>query len=134
MEIIMEIPESYPDNNPKSIVGATKPQLQLVPASAIIGMSTALQNGGEKYGYFNYRQTKIAASVYMGASLRHLYAYYDGEDAAADTGLLHLDHAMAGLAIWRDALASGQLVDDRPVNGSASRMLSQLTNERTKRP
>lgn len=120
----------YPDNNPKSLVGALKAPLHLVPPALIIGAAEALADGASKYGAYNYRSTRIAATVYIAAIQRHLLALLDGEDCASDSGTHHMAHIAASAAIYLDSLAHGNLVDDRPEAGPAARLLSEYQSNR----
>lgn len=105
----------YPDGNPKSLQGAKKAPMQLVPAVATIYMAKAFADGARKYGPANWRETGVAASVYVAAAKRHIDLFYDGgEDVASDSKVKHLAHAMACLGILLDAEACGKLIDDRP--------------------
>lgn len=84
-----------------------------------------MQNGAKKYGPYNWRATKVRATVYIAAGLRHLLEYLDGADYSTDTNppVHHLGHAKACMGIVLDALETGNLVDDRPGTGAASRLL-----------
>lgn len=113
--------------NPKDTIGANKPDLSLVPPSAIIHMSTAMQNGADKYGAYNWRTKKVQVMTYLAAADRHLKQFLDGEDYAADSGVHHLAHAAACYAIVLDAMETGNLVDNRPPAGAASRLIADLT-------
>jgi hypothetical protein len=115
-------PDSYPDDNPKAAIGATKVPLHLVPPSATHYLALALEDGARKYGPFNWRETGISASTYIAACKRHLDAWADGEDLAQDSGVHHLAHAMACLALPLDAASVGKLIDDRPPAGAAARL------------
>ena len=114
--------------NPKDLIGMTKPALGLVPPAAIIHLAKAMQNGAEKYGPYNWRENKVQLMVYIHAALRHLMQALDGEDVAEDSGVLHLAHAGACISIVLDALETGNLVDDRPLPGAASRLIKENTN------
>jgi hypothetical protein len=105
------------DTNPKDLVGLTKLPLRLVPPVAMARLAEALANGAEKYGPYNWRSKGVSLSVYLEASLRHTFAYMDGEDYAEDSGVHHLAHAMACLAIVFDAMELDKLKDDRPLPG-----------------
>jgi len=118
----------YPDNNPKTTFGAKKPQLHLVPPAALIEMATAFQDGADKYGPYNWREKKISSSVYYGACLRHLTAWWDGEDLAEDSGVHHLSHALACIAMILDGKELDKLNDDRPTQGPAAKLIRQLTS------
>lgn len=115
--------------NPKDRIGDTKPPLHLVPAALDIYASLAMKNGADKYGPFNWREKPVRAEVYIAAARRHLAAWFDGEDVASDSGVHHLAHAAAGLAILLDAMATGNLIDDRPVAGPASRLIAEFTGQ-----
>lgn len=110
----------YPDNNPKTAVGAKKVPLHLVPPSAKHHLAMALADGARKYGPYNWREHQISVSVYYDAAQRHWDAFWDGEDLAEDSGIHHIAHAMACCALVLDALTLGKLNDDRPSIGAAS--------------
>lgn len=118
----MDRKAELPDNNPKSAYGVKKPPLHLVPPSAKVELAAAMGDGARKYGPFNWRENSVAASVYKAAAERHLDAFWDGEDIDPASGAHHLGHAMACCAILLDALATGNLVDDRPLPGGAGEM------------
>lgn len=103
--------------NPKDLLGTDKLPLHLWPASATALGSLGLLDGCGKYGRQNYREFGVLASVYVAAAKRHLDAWYEGEDFAADSGVPHLGHALACLAILVDAEAVGELIDDRSYKG-----------------
>ncbi len=108
--------------NPKDLVGAKKAPLDLIPPAAIIAMAEAFGNGATKYGPYNWREQPIQVRTYIGAAMRHLLAFQDGQWAAEDTGISHLAHAMAGIGILIDAFATGAVIDNR-VEGPAAGML-----------
>lgn len=119
--------------NPKDIMGAKKPNLALVPSSAIIGMALAFQNGAEKYGPFNWREEgkPVQYMTYLSADLRHTYEFIDGEDVARDSLMSHLAHKMAGIAVLYDAIANGNAIDDRPTKGVAADLIEEYTKKRS---
>lgn len=114
--------DSYPDDNPKTRFGLEKIPLHLVPPSAIHALANAFADGAQKYGPFNWREKKISATVYYAAALRHLTAWYDGEENARDSGKSHLDHALACIAMIIDGKSVGKLNDNRPPKGAAAEM------------
>lgn len=106
---------TYPDGNPKSAQGAKKFSLRLLPLPAEVEVNRALDDGRTKYGAANWRETGVAATVYVDAAKRHLAQWFDGgQENAADSGVHNLGHAMACLAILIDAQWNGKLIDDRP--------------------
>ena len=118
---------AYPDGNPKTLIGAKKPDLSLVPPPALIHLATAMQNGADKYGPYNWREKRISTRVYIAACMRHLLQFLDGEDFDPISHVHHLGHAMACLAIVLDADEIGMLNDNRPsFSGAAGIMIRQF--------
>jgi hypothetical protein len=111
--------------NPKDALGVRKAPLRLVPPALAIEVAPAMANGADKYGAYNWREKDVRATVYGEAILRHLFAWMDGEDRATDSGVKHLGHLGACVAILLDAEANGNLVDDRPDPGPAARLLAE---------
>lgn len=103
-------------NDPKGQIGATKNPLHLIPTAAMTAEAAALKQGAEKYGLNNWRESGVNAMTYVGAILRHLTSWRDGEDVDPDSGISHLGHIRANCAILLDAAHVGKLVDDRPVH------------------
>lgn len=115
--------------NPKDLVGIKKPPIHLVPAAGIIQMAMAMKNGALKYGPYNWRSHPVNLTVYIGAAQRHLLQLLDGEDKASDSGCHHAAHVAACMAIILDALATGNLIDDRPIKGKASELINEFTEK-----
>lgn len=113
--------------NPKDALGLKKPPLRLVPSAGIIYVSRVMGLGAKKYGPYNWRDKAIRYSVYVEAAQRHLLQALDGEDIDPESGQPHAAHAAACMMILLDAMATGNLVDDRPLPGAASRLLAELT-------
>jgi hypothetical protein len=84
-----------------------------------------MADGARKYGAYNFRESGIAAHVYMGAILRHLYAWWDGEDFTRDSNIHHLKAIAADVGLMLDAMAKGTFVDDRPTPGGSADLLEQ---------
>lgn len=107
------------DTNPKDLIGAKKVSLSKLPAVAIVHAAHAMMNGAEKFGSYNWREKKVQAEIYIDAALRHITAWNEREECASDSGVHHLGHAMACLAILLDAQETGNLVDNRPLASDA---------------
>lgn len=116
--------------NPKDRIGVTKPQLHLVPPALRLYAAAAMKDGAEKYGPYNWREKAVRAVVYYDAACRHLDAWFDGENEAEDSGAHHLGHAAACIGILLDALATGNLIDDRPTPGATARLIADMTEAR----
>lgn len=140
---------AYPDNNPKSIIGITKPGFHAIPPVALMVMAQALggsydsfmsippvallhlgmgmEDGRRKYGIVNWRSNSVAASVYYNAALRHGFGFRDGENYAADSHVHHLGHFLSCGGIILDAMSGGNLIDDRGHPGTfASRSYGMI--------
>lgn len=113
--------------NPKDVIGSDKVPLHLWPSVATAYGSMALLDGAKKYGRSNWRAVGVRASIYVDAVLRHTQRWFEGEDDDPDSGLNHLAHALASLAIILDAQAAGMLNDDRMYPGGLEEVLSDLT-------
>lgn len=113
--------------NPKDAIGAGKLPLFLWPTTATAMGCLGFLDGMLKYGRSNFREVGIRASIYQDAAKRHIDAWFEGEDTDPDSGLPHLSHALACLAIIVDAQAAGKLTDDRMVAGGYRKLISSLT-------
>jgi hypothetical protein len=122
-------PTPYPDNNPKSVVGTKKPGTWAIPPVAILHLGAAMEDGVAKYGLVNWRSNSVAASVYGNAIDRHMLAWRDGQNNAADSGKHHLAHVMACCAILLDAEAQGVLIDDRGTPGKVAEIIEAWTKK-----
>ena len=112
--------------NPKDLIGSDKLPLHLFPTSAKAYGVLGLLDGMLKYGRSNWRAVGIRASIYYDAVGRHLDAWFEGEDDAPDSGLPHLAHAIAGIAIIIDATVKGNMTDDRLYPGNYRHMMENL--------
>lgn len=101
-------------SNPKDSVGIKKAPLSAVPGPVLFEVGLALLEGARKYGRHNWRSIGVSESVYFDAAMRHLWAYWEGEDVDCDSGLFHITKAIAGLMVLRDCQIQGLTVDDRP--------------------
>ncbi|CAM3214633.1 dATP/dGTP diphosphohydrolase domain-containing protein [Pseudomonas fluorescens] len=114
-------------SNPKDLIGSGKLPLHLWPVTATALGSLGLLDGMLKYGRSNFRAVGIRASIYYDAASRHLNAWFEGEAVDPDSGLPHLAHALACLAIIVDAEAAGKLNDDRMHPGGYRGLINSLT-------
>lgn len=120
--------------NPKDLFGNKKVSITKFPLIALLHGSHAMMNGADKYGPYNWRDKAVIASIYVDAAFRHLMAWFEREEAAQDSGVHHLGHALACCAILLDAEATGNLIDDRPrVNPSIQKKMDELAEVIAKR-
>ena len=113
--------------NPKDAIATNKIPMHLWPTTATAMGSLALLYGARLYGKANWREAGVRASVYVSACQRHLAAWFENEDTDKDSGLPHLGHALACLAILVDAQAAGKLTDDRQYPGGYRKLMDELT-------
>lgn len=101
----------------------------------VAGVGLAMLEGALKYGRHNYRSIGVRSSVYFDANLRHVVRWWEGEDIDPDSGLHHIDKAIASLVVLRDAIYLGNLKDDRPpkvpefateMNAKAAQLIAQF--------
>lgn len=103
----MEFPHNWPG------LPAKKQSYSMVPPIAITSLAEALEDGANKYGCMDWRNTGIAAEDYADRIQRHLLAWRSGEDRAPDSKVHHMAHIMADAAILIDAESKGVINDDR---------------------
>jgi hypothetical protein len=115
------------NTNPKDLIGSDKLPIHLFPMSAVLHGALALLDGALKYGRANWRVSGVRASIYYDATIRHMTKWFEGEDTDKDSGLPHLAHAIACIAILIDAKAAGKLKDDRMYPGNYSELIEELT-------
>lgn len=102
------------NTNPKDAVGTQKVPFSTVPAPFVAEVGLAMLEGACKYGRHNYRAAGVRASVYYDAALRHLTAWWEGQDVDAESGMSHLIKAAACMAVLSDSIRRGNWTDDRP--------------------
>lgn len=107
------------DTNPKDAVGTAKAPLSCLPAPFMHAVGLALMEGARKYGRHNYRAMGVRYSVYYDALMRHMTAWWEGEDIDPDSGLPHPVKAAACLAVLHDSMTQGNATDDRPPKSPA---------------
>lgn len=120
------------DTNPKDAVGIAKVPLSTVPTRVLAELGLAMMEGALKYGRHNFRSSGVRASVYYDATIRHLFAWWEGQDIDPDSGLNHIVKAMACLTVLRDSMIQENLVDDRPPQQPKTASWIDELNERAK--
>ena len=92
---------------------AGKDPMELLDFGALRGVSRVLGFGARKYAAHNWRGG-LQYSRLLGATLRHLAAYSQGEDLDPETGLPHIDHALCELMFLSAFIHEGRTeLDDR---------------------
>lgn len=90
-----------------------KPRMGLLDPVALRGLVAVLTHGAVKYGDYNWAGGMKWSRPYD-AILRHLLAFWEGEDLDQESRLAHLDHAAAGVMFLSRYYHTGLGLDDRP--------------------
>lgn len=88
-------PETYKETEGKV-------DLTLCPPAALAAMAKAFEHGLTKYpARFSWRNN-VAELKLLAAALRHVYLHISGETADKESGVTHLGHALASIAMAVD--------------------------------
>lgn len=90
-----------------------KIRVDLFPPGVILDISEVLTFGAKKYEPRNWEKGIHWSRVY-GAAMRHLLAWWGGEDRDPETGLSHLAHAGCCITFLLEYLRTHPELDDRP--------------------
>nr|BDD47795.1 hypothetical protein 13 [Deltaproteobacteria bacterium] len=101
---------------------------QLLPAAALEDVVKVFTYGAGKYDPRNW-ESGIAWGRVFGAVMRHLWAFWRGEDADPETGLPHLAHAVAGCLFLLTFMRTHKELDDRSVHGALIAGVDELEPE-----
>ena len=101
-----------------SHTGAVKNDLgklryDLVPINALEELTKVLTFGAKKYADRNWEKGFEWGVVYA-ALMRHITAWWRGEDIDPESGLSHLSHAMCNIAFLIEFLNTHPEMDNRP--------------------
>jgi len=83
------VAEGYKDDNGKL-------RYDLLAPEALAGLVRVLTDGAEDHGERNWEHGLHYHRVF-GAAMRHLWAWWSGEEVDSKSGLSHLDHAAANV-------------------------------------
>lgn len=89
-----------------------KPRHDLIPPEALTALGDVLGMGADKYGARNWEHGMAWGRPYA-ALLRHLLAWWGGEDRDPESGLSHLHHVLTNAAFLVAYEARGIGTDDR---------------------
>jgi hypothetical protein len=91
----------------------SKPRFDLLPPEMLFGVSDILAFGAAKYGDRNWELGMNWSRVFA-ALMRHMWAWWRGENLDAETGKSHLWHAGCCIAFLIAYEARKTGTDDRP--------------------
>lgn len=89
-----------------------KVRLDLLPPEAIFSLGKVMTFGAQKYGDRNW-ENGMKWSRLFGAAMRHLWAWFKGEDKDPETSYSHLEHALCCVAFLVAYEQRGVGEDDR---------------------
>lgn len=89
-----------------------KPSMSLLDRHALVQITRALDFGSKKYDAHNWRKGMRYTRL-MDASLRHLFAFNDGEDLDQESGISHIAHAACSLMFLLWMQENRRDMDDR---------------------
>jgi predicted HAD superfamily Cof-like phosphohydrolase len=93
---------------------SNKTRVDLLPVGPMSDIASVFGFGAKKYFANSYRQGEtVAWSRTYGSILRHLYAFWSGEDNDPESGLPHLAHAGTQLMILMEHTKHNTNKDDR---------------------
>jgi len=91
-----------------------KIRMELLPVDALIGIADIFTFGAKKYDSWNWAKG-IQYSRLYGALMRHMTAWYKGEEVDPESGKSHLYHAGCCLMMLIDTQQNlDKSLDDRP--------------------
>jgi len=117
---IASIPTLAPSSDGNIVDGfapkfdATKVRVDLLPIDPMMQVANVFGFGAKKYFANSYRQGEtVAWSRTYGSIIRHLFAFWQGEDTDPESGLPHLAHAGTQLFILMEHTSHNKDKDDR---------------------
>jgi len=110
---------TYSDNplRQRAITGGVKdnrgkPRVDLLPMKPLFAVGRVLGFGAAKYKPHNWR-LGLGWSDTIGSSLRHVFAFADGEDIDPESGECHIDNAICQLLFLSEYYHTKTGIDDR---------------------
>lgn len=89
-----------------------KPRMELLPTAPMVEIAKVLTFGAKKYAAHNWRGG-FDYSRLVGAAMRHLTAFNDGEDLDPESGLSHIAHLGCCTMFLLEQIEKGTGTDDR---------------------
>jgi hypothetical protein len=88
--------------------------MDLLPSKALIGIAKAMTYGARKYSDYNFKKGKgLEWRQPYAALMRHMVAFWDGEDIDPESGLPHIYHIGACAVMLIDLIDSNRGKDTR---------------------
>lgn len=125
------INESYIADNKGLRHDEGKTQYHLIPSDGLAELARVYTFGAKKYAPYNWERGMDHSRVFN-SMLRHIYAYWDGENRDQETGLHHMAHAAWNALTLLVYSLRGVGVDDRKASYLSARQnkeASELSTE-----
>jgi hypothetical protein len=97
----------------------TKPPMNLLDPLVLEEMSRVMGYGAQKYAKYNWMKGLAHGRVFA-AAMRHMCAYWRGEDRDPETSIHHLAHALCSLMMLFGLVMRETGEDDRPTKGASA--------------
>ena len=78
-----------------------KPRMALLPLKQMEGVARVMEYGVAKYAVGDWRYVDNGHDRYLDAAMRHIAEHLNGQLDDTESGLCHLDHAIASLIMAR---------------------------------
>lgn len=92
-----------------------KPDYSLIPMHLLEGTARVFMYGKKKYAAWNWAKG-MAWCVPYSCALRHLFAWFRGEEIDPESGQSHLDHVICNILMLKHYETHYPEGDDRPKN------------------
>jgi hypothetical protein len=86
----------------------------MLPTEPLEDIAKVLDFGAQKYAAYNWTNGIKYSRIYA-SLLRHLWAWWRGEDIDSESGLSHLSHAGCNILFLLQFSKSRKSFDDRPI-------------------
>lgn len=93
---------------------AGKPRYDLIAPSLLEEVARVLEFGARKYSDRNWEYPGFRYGRPFASAMRHLWAWWGGEDLDPESGLPHLAHAASCIMFLIEYEKTGAGEDDRP--------------------
>jgi hypothetical protein len=90
-----------------------KVRLDLLPTESLREIAKVMEFGSKKYGDYNWTKGMQWSRMYA-AALRHLFAFWEGQDLDEESGISHLAHLGCCVQFLIYYQKKNKGVDDRP--------------------
>lgn len=101
-----------------------KLRYDLLPAGPLAALVSVYTYGARKYADHNWRKG-ISFSRIFAACMRHLWAYWGGQDRDQESGLPHLAHAAFGIFSLLEYGNTHPEFDDRYINEPPKKLFTK---------